>query len=399
MTRRHALALAAGIALFLAVCAGCAPLPVGPDFVSLYAANAVVWRGGSPYDWEAQRRFVATELSSPTSQLDLPPFVYPPWYCLTTVWLAWMPYAVAGRVWLGVNLTLIAFALTRLTSSLGGPPRLVVSAAGLFYLPTLGMVTAGQYTAPILLGAALLAAPDIMGRPATATFALLLLSLKPHLGVPIGLVWLAVGWLADRPAARRVLTGSVVGLAALALASFALDMHWPQHWVAAIRGLSQHGVLHSPATCTGLPALFGFPSPHPLGLAIGGPLALVLLGLVFGCAPAIRRQPAGVIVPTALIVLLASPYSRIYDFLLMLPALVLCWTVAKQRLAMRAALAFVYLTPLLVVVAHPPALAPALTVSAAALLPPTINTLSVYIAGFDPQTDNHASPERSPTQR
>jgi hypothetical protein len=72
----------------------------GVDFRGYYAAARTVLEGGDPYDY----RIVSRVLLRVTGEMGNNPYYYPPWFCLSMVPLALLPYQVARLVWIVVNL-------------------------------------------------------------------------------------------------------------------------------------------------------------------------------------------------------------------------------------------------------------------------------------------------------
>src|SRR5512146_2442289 len=82
---------AAGIVLLLGVLAVLPlPLPAYLDFQVLYQANMGLLRGIALYDHAGQVNMIAQLAQVQPEQVYILPFPYPPWYALSTLWLAWL---------------------------------------------------------------------------------------------------------------------------------------------------------------------------------------------------------------------------------------------------------------------------------------------------------------------
>ena len=92
-----------------------------------------------------------------------------------------------------VNLGLLAVSVSLLTPGWKPFPRSLALLAAVLFIPTFGLLVVGQYTLPVLLGAALFIHAARKGSSSLAATGLLLLTFKPHIG---GLILLAcLAWL------------------------------------------------------------------------------------------------------------------------------------------------------------------------------------------------------------
>jgi arabinofuranan 3-O-arabinosyltransferase len=110
-------------------------------------------------------------------------FYYPPTFVLFTYPLGWMPYLVAGAVWIAASLILYEMAVYAIISRRSA---LIVAATPFFVAVNVDMPHTGLFTAA-LIGLSLI---SLERRPWLAGIFMGLLTLKPHFGLlfPIALV-------------------------------------------------------------------------------------------------------------------------------------------------------------------------------------------------------------------
>ena len=151
--------MALGALALLLIVAVAASVPLQPylDFQVLFHANMGLLRGIPLYDHAGQVEMIAQLAGVPARQVYVLPFPYPPWYALSTIWLAWLPVDAAARVWFGLNLLMLVASVGLLTRGMPPMRRALVFLGAMFWLPTLGSLFVGQYGFPVLLGAALMA--------------------------------------------------------------------------------------------------------------------------------------------------------------------------------------------------------------------------------------------------
>ncbi len=302
------------------------PLPAYLDFQVLYQSNMGLLRGIALYDHAGQVNMIAQLAHVQPAQVYILPFPYPPWYALTTLWLAWLPIATAARVWFGIGLLLL-LATTWLLSDRWPPlKRLAAAVLAVFFVPVLGTLMVGQYVFPVLFGCALMLHALRRESAAEAAAAAALLTFKPHLGALILLAVVAPLWLRRDAFSRRALRYIVAAAVLLFAVGFLADPAWPVDYVRSLAGFQQDSGVTSCELCSSLPVLI---SESLGGRGLAGALGV---GLVMLCAlvalwllrrPFVLRDPALLISASVLIVLLASPYLLKYDFVLLLVPLML----------------------------------------------------------------------------
>jgi hypothetical protein len=316
------------------------------DFYTLYSSVVAVSRGISPYDHPALALIQQSELGWDAVGLGVPslPFFYPPWYVLLTLPLATLPFATATFAWLAVNFLLLMACCLLLVRTLGWNPGrwlILVLAGAMLFAPTLGDLVVGQYGMPVLFGACLVASmcatkfraasSDDNGesgdgdtsdrwRPALAGLGLVLLTLKPQLG--IGALLVACLWLARRRDFRPLVWGGGF-LFVLAVLSFRVSPNWPAEVITAQSTYAAWAGIPFPIqgcdTCSTVAAIIE-------GAGVTGPVALalnvsVVLGLLVVVGAAWRRRGGEMVFLLSLAcvaTVLGTPYLRNYDLVILI---------------------------------------------------------------------------------
>ena len=341
-------------ALSLAFLAGMAiaPIPVPPylDFQVLYHADLGLLRGIGLYDHGGQAAMIAQLAQVPVESVYVLPFPYPPWYALSTLWLAWLPIGAAARVWFGIGLVLLLASGWLLTEGWMPMQRVGGMLAAVFFLPVLGSLLVGQYGFPVLLGCALMVYALKNERPGLAALAAALLTFKPHLGGLMVLGVLVYLWQRHNAFGRRAMA-CIAGVGAvLFLAGFLADRAWPIDYVRSLGSFQQDPGVASCDLCASLPvyiAAKGIPGRGlPAALVMGAVLLAALLVFWGLRRRRLLQEPSLLIAAAILTVLVASPYLLNYDFMLLLVPLAVLLGV-QRGVASRLLLTAFYALPML----------------------------------------------------
>lgn len=318
------LAMAALAVLLIGAAAAAAPLQPYQDFQVLYHANMGLLRGIPLYDRPGQVQMIAGIAGIPPSQVYVLPFPYPPWYALSTIWLARLPVDAAARVWFGLNLLMLVTSVCLMTRGEPLRRRALVLTGAILWVPSLGGLLVGQYGFPVLLGAALMVQALEGQKPPQFVLAAVLLSFKPHLGAAIVLLALVHLFVRRDRFSRSALLGLVAAGTMLFSVAFLASPLWPS---AYIRSLMSFRGVHGVPQCTQCVSL-------PVGLSriIGGglgPAAWMALGLALPSSAwliarwtKVSTTASGIVSIAALATLLISPYLLNYDYLLLLVPLI-----------------------------------------------------------------------------
>ena len=323
------------------------------DFSYIWAGPRTILDGGDPYDAASWAASVARLGTEPFDDPSL--YSYPPYVAVALLPLAALPLALAAGVWTwgGIAAAVVALRVLLRTVAPGAPVTHGLAAATLLLSqPAVVSFYSGQWSFLLLAALALAVATE---RRWTRAGALAVLAAKPQLGLTI------VAGFALRAARRREFATAVATVAP---------------WVAVVGGTALVAARWSSAWLADVPGE-RIAEPHIATVAaIVGPLAAALLiGLALLVAVAADpRRPEGAALWIAF-GLLAAPYARSYDHLLLLVPIVVV-APGRPALAM-SALAGLLVVPWLLFLVVAPALG---SESLAVLVPLAVFAL-VALAG------------------
>ena len=315
------------------------------DFIMLYSASLGIIHRVPLYDNPAIIHLATTQLNL-LDGFTLFPYPYPPWYALSVFYLAFLPLEKAATAWTLLNTAILLTSVILLTDSWKPFPRLVAALAALIFIPSLGLIVVGQYSAPVLLGAALfLYAARREDAPLTA-LGLLLMTFKPHIGLfllPIGFLWLV---FQRTPFARRVIWMALGGGVALAVIGFLADPAWPLTYV---RSLMSYTTVPGVANRDLSASFSAFLVKLALGYGNGFwatwvSVVLIAVMLVLFWRFKVFSNLETLVVGCTLMTLLGDPYMFNYDYVLMILPLV-CLAASAKGLPQRLTLALAYVVP------------------------------------------------------
>jgi hypothetical protein len=313
------IALAVLAAALLLAAVALLPLPMRPylDFQVLYHADLGLLRGIPLYDHAGQVNMIAQLAHVQPEQVFVLPFPYPPWYALSTLWLALVPIDVAARLWFGLSLILLALSVWLLQTGSTGASRLPLSLLAILWAPLLGSLFVGQYGFPVLFGAALMPYALKRDKPVLMAVAGTLLTFKPHLG---GLILLlALVYLLNRRGAsgRNGLIALAVAGALLIAVGFMASPAWPLDYWRSLTGFKDVSQCHqcvSPAMLAAGIARRGLDA----AVWISAILALAMGYWLFRNWSRLAPSADQLVGAGVLATFIVSPYLQNYDYLLLL---------------------------------------------------------------------------------
>ncbi len=295
------------------------PFSIPPylDFQVLYHANMGLLHGISLYDNAGQVNMIAQFAQVPPEQVFVLPFPYPPWYALSTLWLALLSIETAARLWFGLNLVMIFLSVWLMTD--GWPPvrRLVSFFFAILFLPVLGSLFVGQYGFPVLLGAGLLTYALRHEKFILTALAAALLTFKPHLGGLIVLIALAYLLRQRDVFARRALIAIIAAGILLFAIGFIASPFWPLDYFHSLTGFEDVSQCHQCNSASmALATLLGGGLDQAAWLAA---ITLILLaGWLIWRWCLLAPRPDRLVSAGVLVTLLVSPYLQNYDYVLLL---------------------------------------------------------------------------------
>jgi hypothetical protein len=250
------------------------------------------------------------------------PFPYPPWYALSTFWLAFLPVEVGVRLWFGLNLLMLFASIWLMTEGWTGYKRLAAFLPPFLFVPVLGTLLVGQYVFPVLLGAALWVYAVEKEKPVWVALASALLTFKPHLGALIllaGLFYLARR--KDGFGQRALIYTMITGVLLFAL-GFLADPAWPVNYFHSLLAFRQVPGVPACTLCTSLPVLLERLVDGQVGFSPAPAFSLVILAAMSAWWGSTRRSilqyPIALLSLSVFTVLLVNPYLLNYDFVLLL---------------------------------------------------------------------------------
>src|SRR5688572_6989753 len=212
------------------------PVPSNLDFQVLYFADLTFINGIDIYDHSAQIEMFASLWNVPTETIFVLPFPYPPWYVLSTFFLAWLPQVIAVRIWFELNFIMLILSVWLLTDGWIAKLRLASFLASIIYIPVVGSLYVGQYNFPVFLGSALLIYSIRHEKAILTAVAFSLLTFKPHLGGPLALIMFIFLVFYRTEFAKQAVKAILFAAVFLFAIGFIADSAWPLNYVKALVG-------------------------------------------------------------------------------------------------------------------------------------------------------------------
>jgi hypothetical protein len=330
-TQYHKLANALVLAIVVAILYWAflsIPMPVATDndFRQLYGDLVGILGGSRIYDEAAHGKAFAAALGR-SEPVPMNPAAYPPWYYLIFLPLGLLSLDAAARTWAFLNFFMLVNAAAIPVLRASFRIRAAALVGVVCFGPVIGHIVIGQQTAMIVLGLALASLGLDRRSPLVGGIGFTLLTLKPHLGLPIllGLWWWAA--LKRRDVLFKTTSAFLSLLAVLIVASLAVDSRALADYPAALSrftGLPENRLCD---TCSSL-SLFlqsrlsegsvsGWTNRFLSGVVVG---ALLVIPLVKRARTVDAAFAFGAALASWL--LLSSMYVRNYDYVLLVTPLV-----------------------------------------------------------------------------
>lgn len=315
------------------------------DFVTLYAANFAIIHHVPLYSTSAIENLMITQLNL-EKKFTLYPYPYPPWYALSTFFLAFLPPHQSVNAWALLNAAMLLTCVFLLTENWKPMPRILAALAVMMFIPSIGLIIVGQYSAPILLGAILFIYAVKREEVLLAAFGLLLLTFKPHLGLflfPAGIFWLV---FQNTPFARRTIWLTLGGGLLLATLGFIADPIWPLNYFhaltdyTAMQGVKDLG-LSAGFSAMLIKLIFGQGS---VVWATWLSVAFIVIMLIGFWRFKVFANLEMLFAATVLLTLLGDPYLLNYDYILIILPLAYLLKQSKS-LIHRIMLGLIYFVP------------------------------------------------------
>ena len=287
------------------------------DFSVLYYTTLALKHGIAVYDHSQQITFLQ---NITPAGFQFHPFPYPPWFALAAFPLSFAPAAFAAKLWAAANFAMLTASGWLLSAGFRSWLRKAAVAALVLFAPSLGLLIVGQFSAPVLLGVALLAHSLPRKNIPASVAGLLLLSFKPHLGLIGGLAILP--WLNTQRSFAWQLAKAFGGtMLVTGLASLLADPHWPLAYFASLRQYSLLPGVAGCEHCASLSALAGrawFSNDWLYPTGVGA--FVIAMAIAWWQKPGLFLQPLMALAASYCIGLAFLPYIQRYDLILIAPA-------------------------------------------------------------------------------
>lgn len=324
---------------------GTQPL-LGGDFIAFYTSGRLVLRGDwtGQYDWSA---FHALQVSLvPDSSDYFYPQSYPPLVPALYAPFALLPFVRAVTAWLVFSSVLYSCAIAVAAIAWRQVPRMQIVLAGLLFPPFVAHQVLGQSSVWPMIGFVGGWWALLLGRPMLGGIVLSLVAIKPHLGIALAIVLIAMRqW--------RVVAGVTLGCTAQAVVSIVVCgatavTAYVRTTIAVIRNpllIEASDPRHLHALRTSLDRIL----PQQVAL-IGWLVASAVIAWV--TVKVWQRSGDWALRFAALLLatMLISPHVQTYDAILLAPAVlwIAQWALANERKHMLlelAVLSVIFLMP------------------------------------------------------
>jgi hypothetical protein len=334
--RRLVLALGAIVVLLIVALTAVSGVPFRNDFAAYWPVGRLLLTGQNPYDAggiEALQRSVGDMLGGDSVVR------YPPWALPLLIPFAALPYVPGWYLWIFFQTLLVGVSSAWLWRLLGGHDKPGIPLAVAFGFPAgLFVALGGQIGGVLLFGVSAFLWAILRRRDIVAGVCLGLLTLKPHLFIPLGilvLLWSAreERWRIPAAAVLTTLAGCIVALALR-----------PEVFADYLELLVTPGTSWSRAVAVGTAASTALDGRAPW--LQWAPAALIALLTVVSWSRYRNRFNWRKDLPLVLTLgLFAAPYLLVHDLVLLIPALltmalcVLDWESTGSRRIAAAAFA------------------------------------------------------------
>ena len=322
------LAVSVIVMILIGALAAASAVPFRNDFAAYWPVGRLLLAGQNPYDAgaiESLQRSVGDMLGGDSIVR------YPPWSLPLLLPFAALPYVPGWYLWILLQAVLVGVSSVWLWQMLGGRGGAEIPLAVAFGFPAgLFVALGGQIGGVLLFGVALFLWANLRRRDFLAGFCLGLLTLKPHLFLPLAIV--ALLWAARE---RRWRVPAAAVLTILAGSGLALAFR-PAIFSDYLELLGAPGTSWQRAVALGTAASAALGGRAPWLQWAPAALATVLVVVLwtrFSSRFDWRRHLPLVVV----LGLIAAPYLLVHDLVLLVPAfltMALCvadWESASSR--------------------------------------------------------------------
>lgn len=315
-----------GLLTFLLLVAFRIDVPAHLDFGQLYRSVVALASGEHLYHVSDAD---ITRLSSQSSLSGELPFPGPPWYAALAYPLHTLSAETAAKMWMAFSLAALLGTIKLVVPNLSLRAQAIVFILAIVSAPVQGHLIVGQFTLPALLGMALTLSGITQGSSTKSALGLALTTFRPHLGLPFAACTVAGLLATQRQHGFRVCTTFLLILTLLIGLALTVDPQSISRYPEYLKLLNNFPSNKVCDTCSSIPILTErlCNSPHDVWRArflIGASVGVSLAGLLLR----VRRCPDLFIAGMTCAAMLAAPYVRNYDFVL----LILPFCIVVERL-------------------------------------------------------------------
>jgi hypothetical protein len=309
----------------------CEPVsvPTSMDFSQLYEGLQRAYEGKMLYQLD-------DELIDPNLRgSDLQgafPFPGPPWYLVVFFPLGLLSIEKAALAWALLNIGFLSLTVVLVCRGLSARAVALITSITLLAAPVQGHLIVGQFSLIVGLGIALTLWASTHQRPGLVAIGLILTTLKPHIGLPFVaafLLWSVRGV----PTVFMKQAGLFVALLVVLLfASLVIDPYSLSMYPGYLTTLNSLPVNKVCDTCSSIPIFV-----TDLWHLDGGDVwrvrfvTSILLGaLLIGSLLMLGLSVPLFVSATVFAILLSAPYLRNYDYVLLIPPLLISAQQAYQ---------------------------------------------------------------------
>jgi hypothetical protein len=293
------------------------------DHVQYWSAARVLLAGGNPYEPGA---LLDVQQAAGRQQEEAILMWNPPWVLTLFVPLAFVPYRTSALIWLLAQTAIVLGGCGYLWRLYGGNPNRSMRGflIGILFPPVFLAIGFGQVSLILFLALVLFLWLVQAGRYTAAGASAFLMTIKPHLLVPFGIVLFA--WALKR-GRRRIFLGALGAAAVLSVAPVLLRPGIYGDYLAAI-GSHPPREFVTDTLAAGLRLIVGWDR-------FWVQFVPVVFGVVWAVSRWIKKRNdwswPGELPLLALVSAVVAPYGWLIDFVTALPAVIQVAAIVSER--------------------------------------------------------------------
>ncbi len=309
-------------------------LPYNLDFLPIYAQSLALCSGAPLYEVDIQRSILLARAGiSFAADLPYPP-PYPPWSIMLYAPICTIAPQPAANLFFAINMFFYVVAILLCTFNCSTLKRAILIMVAASLPTTIGLLTVGQMTMPILLGLACCYFALHKQKPWLLSIGLSLFTFKPLLGVFC--IAFFIGYFsATKPLLIKSCFMPLITIWAMLLTlSFLIEPGWPITFTRASFEMSRAGINLNCDTCSSLTInilrLAGIYEWVMKTASLPIVIATLMIATLIGHRSKLL-SPNQLVIIAACLALLSPVYIRNYDYSLLAIPLLLVFANKPQR--------------------------------------------------------------------